>query len=460
MKLQKIGDIQPTLPFTEYDFLKKYRESFAVSELGRIHAMLPLKEMADELASHFPKKNPQGNSPMFPPEGEVALMFLKPYTGLSDDGLVEMLNGSIHMQMFCGVLIDPSQPIKDGKIVSAIRNRLAFRLDIVKQQSVLYKKWDSLLKDKDLCMSDATCYESYLRYPTDIKLMWECCEWLYILLQKNCREVGERLPRSKYNDVSRDRLAYVKQRKPKKSATRRMQRRLLRLLGKLIGQWNNLCRQYAPLISLTAEQHKRIAAIREVHRQQTDHFNKKEVKHRIVSIDRPYIRPIVRGKENKRVEFGAKVNNIQIDGISFIEHHSFEAFNEGIRLKQCVEYQEKLTGVAVKRIGMDTIYANNENRRYCTEKGITTNFVRKGPRPKDESAEVSTARRIIGNLRATVMEGSFGNQKQHYSVGRIAARDRQSETLLLFFGIHMANAATLAARKLAAELKEKEKKRA
>lgn len=410
------------MPFTEYDFLEKYRESFAVSELGRIYAMLPLKEMAKEFASHFPKKNPQGNTPMFPPEGEVALMFLKPYTGLSDDGLIEMLNGSIHMQMFCGVLIDPSHPVKDGKIVSAIRNRLAFRLDIVRQQSVLYKKWDLLLKDKDLCMSDATCYESHLRYPTDIKLMWECCEWLYALLHRICREVGERLPRSKYNDVSHDRLAYAKQRKPKKSATRRMQRRLLGLLGKLIGQWNNLCRQYAPLISLTAEQHKRVAAIREVHRQQTDHFIKKEVKHRIVSIDRPYIRPIVRGKENRRVEFGAKVNNIQIDGISFIEHHSFEAFNEGTRLKQCVEYQERLTGVTVKRIGMDTIYANNENRKYCTEKGITTNFVRKGPKPKYGSAEVSTARRIIGNLRATVMEGSFGNQKQHYGVGRIAAR--------------------------------------
>lgn len=460
MKIQKIGDIQPTLPFTEYDFLKKYRESFAVSELGRIHAVLPLKEMAEELSSHFPKQNPQGNKTTFPPEGEIALMFLKPYTGLSDDGLIEMLNGSIHMQMFCGVLTDPSQPIKDGKIVSAIRNRLALRLDIVRQQSVLYKEWDSLLKDKDLCMSDATCYESHLRYPTDIKLMWECCDWLYTLLHKICREVGERLPRSKYNDVSRDRLAYAKQRKPKNSATRRMQRRLLSLLGKLIGQWNNLCRQYAPLISLTAEQYKRITAIREVHRQQTDHFNKKEVKHRIVSIDRPYIRPIVRGKENRRVEFGAKVNNIQIDGISFIEHHSFEAFNEGIRLRQCIEYQEGLTGVKVKRIGMDTIYANNENRKYCTENGITTNFVRKGPRPKDEAAEVSTARRIIGNLRATVMEGSFGNQKQHFGIGRIAARNRHSETLLLFFGIHMANAATLAARQLAAELRPKEKKRA
>ena len=460
MKLQKITDIQPTLPFTEYDFLKKYREGFAVSELGRIRALLPLKEMADELASHFPKKHSRGNTPMFPPDGEIALMFLKPYTGLSDDGLIEMLNGSIHMQMFCGVLIDPSRPIKDGKIVSAIRNRLAPRLDIVRQQSVLYKKWDSMLKDKDLCMSDATCYESHLRYPTDIKLMWECCEWLHKLLQKTCREQGERLPRSKYNEVAKARLAYAKQRKPKKSATRRMQRRLLKLLGKLIGQWNCLCRLYAPVIHLSAEQDKRIMAIKEVHRQQTDHFNKKEVKHRIVSIDRPYIRPIVRGKENKRVEFGAKVNNIQVDGISFIEHHSFEALNEGTRLKQCVEYQESLTGVKVTRIGMDTIYANNENRKYCTERGITTNFVRKGPKPKDEPADIPTARRIIGNLRATVMEGSFGNQKLHFGVGRIAARNRHSETLLLFFGIHMANTAILAARQLAVELRQKEKKRA
>ena len=404
---------------TEYDFLKKYRASFAVSELGRIHAILPLKEMAEELASHFPKKHPQGNKPTFPPEGEIALMFLKPYTRLSDDGLIEMLNGSIHMQMFCGVLIDPSNPIRDGKIVSAIRNRLAPALDIVRQQSVLYKKWEALLNDKDLCMSDATCYESHLRYPTDIKLMWECCEWLHGLLHKACREQGERLPRSKYNEVAKARLAYAKQRKPKKSVTRKMQRRLLALLGKLIGQWNSLCRRYAPVITVTAEQHKRILAIREVHRQQTDHFSRKEVKRRIVSIDRPYIRPIMRGKENRRVEFGAKVNNIQIDGVSFIEHHSFEAFNEGTRLKQCIEYQESLTGVKVTRIGMDTIYACNENRKYCTERGITTNFVRKGPKPKDEPAGVSTARRIIGNLRATVMEGSFGNQKQHFGVGRI-----------------------------------------
>lgn len=186
------------------------------SELGRIYAQLPLKEMAAELSSHFPKRHPQGNRPLFPREGEIALMFLKSYTGLSDDGLVEMLNGNIHMQMFCGVLINPAHPIKNGRIVSAIRNRLAPALDIVRQQKILYDRWSPLLKDKDLCLSDSTCYESQLRYPTDIKLMWECCQWLHELLRKVCSRQGERLPRSKYNDIARARLAYAKQRKPKK----------------------------------------------------------------------------------------------------------------------------------------------------------------------------------------------------------------------------------------------------
>ena len=439
MKIQKIGDIQPSLPLTEYDFLKKYHESFAVSELGRIHAMLPLKEMAEELASHFPKKQPQGNKPMFPPEGEIALMFLKPYTRLSDDGLIEMLNGSIHMQMFCGVLIDPSNPIRNGKIVSAIRNRLAPALDIVRQQSVLYKKWEGLLNDKDLCISDATCYESHLRYPTDIKLMWECCEWLHELLHKACREQGERLPRSKYNDVAKARLAYAKQRKPKKSATRKIQRRLLSLLGKLIGQWNGLCRQYSPAITLSAEQHKRILAVREVYRQQWDHFNQKEVRHRIVSIDRHYVRPIVRGKETKSVEFGAKVNNIQIDGISFIEHLSFKSFNEGIRLKDCIRMQQKLMNVRVRCAAGDSIYANNANRRFCTKYGISTSFVRKGRAARDESLR-KVLRSELSKERATRLEGSFGTQKQHYSLSRIKARNRKTEILWIFFGIHTANA--------------------
>ena len=36
------------MPFTEFDFQQKYLESFKLSELGRIHAQLPLKELAEK----------------------------------------------------------------------------------------------------------------------------------------------------------------------------------------------------------------------------------------------------------------------------------------------------------------------------------------------------------------------------------------------------------------------------
>ena len=116
-------------------------------------------------------------------------MFLKSYTGLSDDGLIELLNGSIHMQLFCGVLIDPQNPIKNGKIVSAIRNRLVRCLNIKDLQAVLYDKWAPMLANKDLCLTDATCYESHLRFPTDVKLLWESCAWLHTLLSKARKEL-------------------------------------------------------------------------------------------------------------------------------------------------------------------------------------------------------------------------------------------------------------------------------
>ena len=62
------------------------------------------------------------------------------------------------------------------------------------------------------------------------------------------------------------------------------------------------------------------------------HFGKEStVPNRIVSLHKPYVRPIVRGKEVKPVEFGAKVNMLLVDGISFIEHLSYDNFNEDQR---------------------------------------------------------------------------------------------------------------------------------
>ncbi len=77
------------------------------------------------------------------------------------------------------------------------------------------------------------------------------------------------------------------------------------------------------------------------------------------------------------------------------------------------------------------------NRKYCTEQGITTCFAAKGPRPKDEDADLSTARRIIGTLRSTSMEGSFGNQKHVIiSSWRIASTQCSKRRLYSLFLWH------------------------
>ena len=118
--------------------------------------------------------------------------------------------------------------------------------------------------------------------------------------------------------------------------------RLLALLGKILDEIRRQMRIHPDEELLNDKQLDMLETITRVYRQQKNHFN---------SVSKPYVRPIVRGKETKTVEFGAKCNNILIDGISFIEKLSFNAFNEGTRLKHCVSLSEKLTGVPVKKIG-------------------------------------------------------------------------------------------------------------
>ena len=42
---------------------------------------------------------------IFSPSAKIALMVLKTYTGFSDRQLVKHLNGNIHYQMSCGIMI-------------------------------------------------------------------------------------------------------------------------------------------------------------------------------------------------------------------------------------------------------------------------------------------------------------------------------------------------------------------
>ena len=292
-------------------------------------------------------------------------MFLKMKTQMSFPKLMEELNENIHYQLFCDILIDPTHPLTNYKLLDDIAAELAGSLKI---------------------------------------------------------------------------------------------QELLDLLGKILKETRKMERDHEGVKLFTDRERQTFDIITKVYRQQHNHFRsgdaRESIPDRIVSIAKPYVRPIVRGKEVKSVEFGAKCNNILVDGISFIEKLSFDAFNEGTRLTHCIKMHKRLFGVDVKKIGGDASYAGNANRELCTSNGIQTSFVQKGKRAK-EKREKDFVRQELARVRATAMEGSFGTQKEHYSLRRIKARKKETEILLyIFFGIHTANVVQLAEKLMEQQLAE------
>lgn len=451
-KIQNLSDIQQEIAFTEFDFYKVYEDTFKSSELGRIKSLLPLRKMAVKLGlieeERKSYRRKRGRKSFFTPEGKVALAFLKMYTGLSAPKLMESLNGNIHYQIFCGIRISPKNQLKNYKLIDSILLDMSKRLRVQELQKVLAEAWIPYMKDLDTVYTDASCYESHMRFPTDVKLLWECVERAYEMMCGISSSLGEHRMRTKYNDIAKANLSYRKQRKHTHKQTRKMISRQLALLGKLLGEIRRQVRVHADISLLTDKQKDMLEVITKVYRQQKNHYNsgdaRESIPDRIVSVSKPYIRPIVRGKETKSVEFGAKCNNILIDGISFIEKLSFNAFNEGTRLKHCVSLAQKLTGVEVKKIGGDQGYSGNDNRTFCKDNGIETSFTQKGRTSKNETK--NAIKRELARVRATTMEGSFGTQKEHYGLRKVIARIKTTEILFIFFGIHTANVVNLARR--------------
>ena len=395
------------------------------------------------------KRVKRGRKSFFTPEGKVALAFLKMYTGLSAPKLMEALNGNIHYQIFCGIRISPEDPLTNYKLIDSILLELSRKLKVQEQQQILADAWKPYMKDLDTVYTDASCYESLMRFPTDVKLLWECTEKAYTMMCDISSRLGEHRLRTKYNDIEKANLAYRRQRKHTHKQTRKMTRRLLALLDKILGEIRRQMRIHPDEGLLDDKQLDILETVTRVYRQQTNHFKsgdpRESIPNRIVSISKPYVRPIVRGKETKTVEFGAKCNNILIDGISFIEKLSFNAFNEGTRLRHCISLAQKLTGVPVKKIGGDQGYSGNANRTFCKDHKIETSFTQKGRAGTNEVKNAT--KREPARVRATVMEGSFGTQKEHYGLRKIAARIKSTEIILIFFGIHTANVVNLARRK-------------
>lgn len=444
--------------FTTQDGRPLDWEVFKQHTLGQLWLTIPFHKYAEQIPYEAAKTGRKG---WFDLQGGIGLQVLKHYYGVSDEKLIELLNENKMMQYFCGINLRAGQRIRDEDVVSRWRGVIGSYLSLeevlLSLQVAHVEHWQDQLTDRDANLADATCYESYVRYPTDVKLLWESITYLYGQMKIISRYVGLPMLRSKYKEQHKKYLAYSRRRKKPHKLTRRVKKRLLYLLNKylnylpvLIGLMKQKQSRQLASCPIKANFFHRISIIKQVYKQQQllyDHPGTK-IDNRIVSLHKAYLRPIVRGKENKRVEFGMKVHEMQVDGINFIEHWNFNAFHEGIRMKQTIYRHQQLFRNTCRLFGGDRIYANNANRKYCSKLGIQTCFQPKGRPPIDAAVRKQKAqlRKLIGKHRATRLEGSFGNKKNHYLLGRIKAKNKFTEMAWIFFGNLTANAINIAKR--------------
>lgn len=252
-----------------------------------------------------------------------------------------------------------------------------------------------------------------------------------------------RASRSNYHKHRLAFLNYQRTRKKTNRKEKKLRKQLLKYVLRLIQCFDELIKRQS--CKLKAKNRKLIATIEKVYEQQHElTYGTQSVTDRIVSLHKPCLRPIVRGKETKRVEFGAKLHKLQVDGISFIEHLSYDNFNEGTRLKSSVAFHHKHFG-KLSQLGADRIYARNKNRSYCNKLSIANSFVAKGNEGK-LATQKQAMRSVLSTVRATVLEGSFGNEKNHYLLNKLKARNQNTELVWIFFGMMTADASIITAR--------------
>lgn len=417
-------------------------QAFYNTPLGELYQAIPFDELARQIPKPQRAISGKGCKPWFDVRGGIALQILKSYYRCSDAILIEMLNGNWQMQMFCGIRLLNGEQIKDKDIVSRWRSYLGGKLDIDKLQISCVQHWKPYMQNTHSGFCDATVYESYITYPTDAKLLWKAISDVHLMIKDIRKRLKLRASRTKHENRKKKYLAFSKKRKKSKRENKKMCKLLLKYLDRLVKQLDELTTKHKASIGKA----KRLETIRKMRDQQWKIYfgNQAKVPDRIVSLHKPYVRPIIRGKEVKPVEFGAKINMLQVDGINFIEHLSYDNFNESTRLQSTIHMQRRYFG-ACYQMGADAIYATNANRKYCTENNIATSFVAKGKEGKYKEQK-SQMRSLLGKIRSTVLEGSFGNEKTHYDMAQIKARTEANEKVWIFFSLLTSNASQMAKR--------------
>ncbi|WP_343754359.1 IS5 family transposase, partial [Lentibacillus halophilus] len=291
------------------------------------------------------------------------------------------------------------------------------------------------LPNQGKLMMDATCAPADIAYPTDLNLLNQAREKLEAMIDTLHEPLkGERRkPRTYRKKARKAYLAISKQKQPGRKNVRQAVGKQLNYVQRNLKHISFLVQQVG-LSPLDKRQYGELLVIQELTRQQQHMYDHKkhQIDHRIVSIHQPHVRPIVRGKTDANVEFGAKISVSMINGYTTLDKLSWDAYHEGVYLQDSIEAYCRRHGTYPEAVLADQIYRTRGNRRYCKERGIRLSGPKLG-RPSKNAQENRLQKQIEYQDAAerNAIEGKFGEGKRSYGLGLISACLRvTSETVI------------------------------
>jgi hypothetical protein len=389
----------------------------------------------------------------------LGALILKERLGVTDRELVEQIAENPYLQYFLGLMAYQDEAPFHHSLLTTFRQRFTHdSLGAINEaiarliadapstkavppntDLVNAKGDDEPAPPNGQLLIDATCVPADITYPTDLKLLNDAREKTEAIIDH--MHAGRATPKKKPRTYrQKARQAYLRVAKASKPGRRKLRQGLgqeLRYLRRNLSTITSMAEE-GLLVFLPRKRYRQLLVIQELTRQQRWMYTHRchRIADRVVSISQPHVRPIVRGKAGCPVEFGAKISVSLVDGVSFVDRISWDAYNESLDLVQQIDAYRRRFGHDPASVHVDQIYRTRENRRDCASRGIRLSGP---PLGRPRTITEATAEQVKHDHQQAqddttarmAIEGKFGQGKRRFGLGRLMAKlARTSETMI------------------------------
>jgi len=372
------------------------------------------------------------------------LLIAKHLKTLSDEEVVAEFLENPYLQYFCGYDQFVIQQEIHPTTLCKMRKRVGEEYFTKFEQEII-----SVLRSKKIIKTnhqqiDGTVCPVNIAYPTDVGLLEKARRWVVGKIKeiKETSHISEKI-RTYSRTAKHVYLSFSKKRKKTVSEVRWARKKLIQYLRRNISQIKALMTQAGESIGDIKDRlGKRLEVIEQVYQQQFQMLKKNvhRIEDRIVSLHRSHIRPIVRGKSGKEVEFGPKCILSHVDGYAFLDKFGYDAYYEGDQLGKSLELHEKRFGVKPKDIITDQIYATRDNRELLKGLGVEGAFIPLGRRSQIAKEEIKKIKKK--QKKRGQMEGIIGYSKVKFGLERVKYANERIWIMMGLMAMNLKTAAT------------------